>query len=63
MDGREDAGVASALVKVPEVGAVFWAAKVLSTGMGETTSDYLTHRIDPFVAGAIPGSPTNAFIE
>ncbi len=43
----------SMLVKVPEVGVAFWVTKVLTTGMGETTSDYLTHRINPFVAGAI----------
>ncbi len=38
--------------KVPEVTAVFWIAKVLTTGMGETTSDYLTHRFNPYVAVA-----------
>ena len=28
----------------------FWIIKVLTTGMGETTSDFLVHRIDPYVA-------------
>ncbi|HTG48768.1 MAG TPA: hypothetical protein VK646_14045 [Actinomycetota bacterium] len=32
------------LVKVPEVTAIFWVVKVLTTGMGETTSDFLIHR-------------------
>jgi uncharacterized membrane-anchored protein len=42
--------------KVPEVITVyFWAIKILSTGMGEATSDYLAHRINPFLAAAIGG--------
>jgi uncharacterized membrane-anchored protein len=40
----------SAATKVPEVTAAFWIAKVLTTGMGETASDYLTHRLDPPLA-------------
>ena len=36
--------------KVPEVIVWFWVAKVLSTALGESTSDYLVHRFDPFVA-------------
>ena len=32
------------LVKVPEVTAIFWVVKVLTTGMGETTSDFWIHR-------------------
>ncbi len=31
------------LVKVPEVTAIFWVVKVLTTGMGETTSDFFIH--------------------
>ncbi|MFD8694851.1 COG4705 family protein [Kitasatospora purpeofusca] len=40
--------------KVPAVTAVFWAVKVLTTGMGETTSDYLARTLGPVpaVAGA-----------
>src|SRR5215475_285717 len=30
------------LTKVPEVTAYFWITKVLTTGMGETASDFLT---------------------
>ncbi|WP_082358064.1 hypothetical protein [Arthrobacter alpinus] len=36
--------------KVPEVTAIFWVTKVLTTGMGETTSDYLAHTLDPALA-------------
>ena len=38
------------LSKVPEVTVLFWVTKVLTTGMGETASDFLVRRIDPFVA-------------
>ena len=34
-----------AVSKVPEVTVYFWIIKVLTTGMGETTSDYLIHRV------------------
>ena len=36
--------------KVPEVTAAFWVAKVLTTGMGEATSDFLVHQLGPLVA-------------
>ncbi|ARC57876.1 hypothetical protein AS850_12400 [Frondihabitans sp. 762G35] len=35
---------------VPEVTALFWIVKVLTTGTGETTSDFLVTHVDP-VAG------------
>jgi uncharacterized membrane-anchored protein len=35
--------------KVPELTVYFWVIKVLTTGMGETTSDYFVHRYDPYV--------------
>ena len=38
------------LSKVPEVTAAFWVAKVLTTGMGEAASDYLTRAMDPVFA-------------
>ena len=38
------------LRKVPEVTAGFWIAKVLTTGMGEATSDTLVHQINPVFA-------------
>ncbi len=39
--------------KVPEVTAIFWITKVLTTAMGETTSDFMVHQIDPPIAVAI----------
>lgn len=41
--------------KVPQVTAVFWITKVLTTGMGETTSDYLAHTLNPLVAVGLGG--------
>jgi len=41
--------------KVPEVTALFWVIKVLTTGMGETTSDYLARRFDPVLAVGVVG--------
>jgi uncharacterized membrane-anchored protein len=41
--------------KVPEVTVLFWVIKVLTTGMGETTSDFLAHNLDPVVAVGIVG--------
>jgi uncharacterized membrane-anchored protein len=38
--------------KVPEVTVGFWVTKVLTTGMGEATSDTLVHQIPPVVAVA-----------
>ncbi len=35
------------LSKVPEVSVLFWVIKVLTTGMGETASDYLVKAFDP----------------
>ena len=37
-------------LKVPELTAMFWVIKLLSTAMGESTSDYLVFQIDPYVA-------------
>ncbi len=41
--------------KVPEVTALFWIIKVLTTGMGETASDFLAHVLDPMIAVALGG--------
>jgi uncharacterized membrane-anchored protein len=40
------------LRKVPEITALFWIIKLLSTAMGESTSDYLVYQINPYVAVA-----------
>jgi uncharacterized membrane-anchored protein len=36
--------------KVPEITAIFWVLKILTTGMGETASDFLAHTIGPLVS-------------
>jgi uncharacterized membrane-anchored protein len=36
--------------KVPEITALFWIVKLLTTAMGEATSDFLVFRINPYVA-------------
>ena len=33
------------LTKVPEVTAIFWLTKVLTTGVGESTSDFLVKQV------------------
>jgi len=35
--------------KVPELTVYFWTIKVLTTGMGEATSDYFVHTYNPYV--------------
>src|SRR5260221_13235087 len=41
--------------KVPEITIYFWIIKLLTTGMGEVTSDYLVHTINPMIAVALGG--------
>jgi len=41
--------------KVPRITAGFWLAKILTTGMGEATSDFLAHRFGSLPAVAIAG--------
>ncbi len=36
--------------KVPEITVYFWILKILTTGMGETTSDFLARQLDPILA-------------
>ena len=42
--------ILQAVRKVPEITAYFWIIKLLSTAMGESTSDYLVYQINPYVA-------------
>jgi uncharacterized membrane-anchored protein len=49
------AGLAKAAVRVPAVTVVFWVTKGLSTGMGESSSDYLVHQLPPVLAVALGG--------
>lgn len=37
-------------LRVPEITAYFWIIKGLSTALGESTSDYLVHALDPVLA-------------
>lgn len=41
--------------KVPEVTVYFWIIKVLTTGMGETASDFLAHLVGPIPAVGLGG--------
>ena len=38
------------LIRVPEVTAYFWIAKIFTTALGESTSDYLVHAMAPELA-------------
>lgn len=38
------------LTKVPEITVFFWIVKLLTTAMGEATSDYLVYHINPYLA-------------
>jgi uncharacterized membrane-anchored protein len=42
-----------AIRKVPEITASFWIVKLLTTAMGESTTDYLVYQINPYVAVAL----------
>jgi len=46
---------AQALRKVPEASAFFWVTKVLTTAMGEATSDYLVAALPRVLAVAMAG--------
>lgn len=41
--------------KVPEVTIFFWIVKLLSTALGESTSDFLVFQINPYIAVALGG--------
>jgi uncharacterized membrane-anchored protein len=41
--------------KLPAIGVWFWVIKVLTTAMGEVTSDFLVHQINPIMAVAFGG--------
>ena len=43
----------SIVKKLPEVTLLFWIIKLLTTGMGETTSDFLAHEMNPIFAVAL----------
>lgn len=41
--------------KVPEITAWFWLVKALTTAMGESTSDFLVHKLVPEIAVVLGG--------
>ncbi len=43
------------LKKVPEITVYFWIIKLLTTAMGESTSDYMVHQLNPVIAVALAG--------
>lgn len=43
-------GATWAIRKVPEITVYFWIVKLLTTAMGESTSDFLVFQINPYVA-------------
>jgi uncharacterized membrane-anchored protein len=47
---RPSPGVSRAALRVPEITVYFWVIKGMSTALGESTSDYLVHRIHPVPA-------------
>ena len=53
--GRAGPGVRSVLSKVPEITVLFWVAKLLTTGMGEATWDWMDISLGQTVAVAITG--------
>lgn len=50
-----DAHAKQILRKVPEITLLFWVAKLLTTAMGESTSDYLVFKINPYIAVTLGG--------
>lgn len=47
---RPSPAVTRAALRVPEITVYFWVIKGMSTALGESTSDYLVHRIHPVQA-------------
>ncbi|MGD0284692.1 MAG: hypothetical protein ABSB12_03820 [Candidatus Saccharimonadales bacterium] len=44
-----------AMRKVPEITLIFWVVKLLSTAMGEATSDFFVFKINPYIAVILGG--------
>ena len=42
--------VGSEIIKVPEITIFFWIIKLLTTAMGEVTSDFFVHQFNPIIA-------------
>lgn len=41
------------IAKVPNITAYFWITKLLTTGMGEVTSDFLFEHLNPLVSAPL----------
>jgi uncharacterized membrane-anchored protein len=54
-EGGTRAPAEASYSKVPEITAYFWIAKALTTGMGESTSDFLVHKLVPELAVLLGG--------
>jgi uncharacterized membrane-anchored protein len=52
-DFRLSGQVSPVVRKVPEITLSFWLVKLLSTAMGESTSDYLVFHVNPYFAVAV----------
>jgi uncharacterized membrane-anchored protein len=52
---RARATLGQTVARVPQVTVAFWVTKALTTGMGESSSDYLVHRFPPVLAVALGG--------
>lgn len=55
---RQDARLAPgqfAASKVPVITVYFWIIKILTTGMGETTSDFFVHNYNPYYVVVLTG--------
>ncbi|MGU3435933.1 hypothetical protein ACNHUS_23290 [Actinomycetes bacterium M1A6_2h] len=55
-DKIENSTARTVLSKVPDATALFWVTKVLTTGMGETASDFFATTFDPVLAVAVTGA-------
>ncbi len=55
LDTRPMPRIVQGLRKVPEITVYFWIIKLLTTAMGESTSDYLVHASDPVIAVGLGG--------
>ena len=52
-NARPSPAVARGALRVPEITVYFWVIKGMSTALGESTSDYLVHKIHPVTAVAL----------
>jgi uncharacterized membrane-anchored protein len=56
LSAASDRGAHPGFRKVPEITIFFWILKLLTTAMGEVTSDFLVHLFNPYLAVALGGT-------